>query len=178
MSLPVPTSVYRSLLSKINRILDIIEALLATPPPLERWPDWLERITAILAQYETVTRDLSKPILGETLLLPGMAMEASLPPEHIPNVLLRTKLAPEVEDRLREVTSVNETREASSRLWAVISQIMAEGAESLRKPTKGGVTGSSSNSGTGGGTSGVLSKVTSEDEQLVRAIRQFYTLCT
>lgn len=174
MSLPGSSSVYRSLLAKVNRIMDIMEALLGAPPPLERWPDWLERTTAILAQYETVTRDLSKPILGETLLLPGMAMEASLPPEHIPNVLLRTKLAPEVEERLREVTSVNESREASSRLWAAISQIMAEGAESLRKPTKGSV---ASSSGTGSGTSGVTS-TTSENEQLVRAIRQFYTLCT
>lgn len=162
---PASASVCKSLLAKVNRTLDIMEALLGTPPPLERWPDWLERITAILAQYETIARDLARPVLGETLLLPGATAEA---PEYVPNVLLRTRLAPEVEERLREVTSsANVAREANSRLWAAMAQIMAEGAESLRVAAKGGAAGGSH----------VLTAAP-DDEQLVRAIRQFYTPCT
>lgn len=163
----ISASTYKSLLAKVNRVIDIMEALLGTPPPPERWPDWLERITAILAQYETIARDLARPSLEATLLLPGMAMEASPSPEYVPNVLLRTRLAPEVEERLQELTSGNEGRKASSRLWAAMAQIMSEGVESLRTPTKPRVA-----------SGNPPPIVTAEDEQVVRAIRQFYTLCT
>lgn len=88
----------KGLHGRVLRVADILEALLVAPPDPSQWPDWTGRMTAALAQYESVGRELS-PLLHRLALVPGTRPGGS--PEVITNVYLRTRFAPEVEQTMK-----------------------------------------------------------------------------
>lgn len=114
----------KGLCDKVARIVDIFEALLLSPPPLEQWPEWMARITALLIQYENVVREL-RPTLSRHLLIPNQVGNNS---EAIPNVLLRTRLPPEVEAYLKGL----ETDKDTGGIFKALGQILQSGADAIR----------------------------------------------
>lgn len=153
-------SACRLLLVKVNRLLDIMEALLSTPPAPASWPEWQERATALLSQYETTLRDI-RPALNEILLVPSVGGG----PEHemIPNVLLRTKLSPGVEEHLNRLnTNSMGGNKENAPLFKIMSQVLQETAECIRQAANKPPPASRP----------------IEDEKLVRAVRQLYTKTT
>jgi hypothetical protein len=115
----------QSLQTKLARVLDIFEALLSNPPAAELWPEWLGRATALLSQYETVLREV-RPALGKFLIIPDMIGDGLI--DRIPNILLRTRLIPEVEQKLDELSSENEV----GGILKVVAQVLQESASELR----------------------------------------------
>lgn len=61
----------KSVKNKLARICDIFEALLAAPPAVEYWPEWVARATALLSQYENLLREM-QPLLLRFLLVPRL----------------------------------------------------------------------------------------------------------
>lgn len=155
--LPLATATFiKSLLRKVNRILDTLEALIAAPPQPTNWPEWMQRITALLAHYESTMRDL-RPALQECLLVPaGGGLE------NVPNIMLRTKLAPEVEAHLNRLVGGNSS---SATVFKALGQIMQETADTLKAFTSKKSTSTATPLAT-----------QMEDNRLVQAVQQLYTL--
>lgn len=115
----------KTLQSKVARVMDVMEGLLYSPPPLENWPEWLARLKALLSQYTLLQKEL-KPTLAKLLVVPNDLTSSSLPDaELIPNVLLRTKLAPEVEEYMESI-SLKPGQVSNDLNMRILSQIMSE----------------------------------------------------
>lgn len=149
---PIPASVSAALnlRGKVARVVDIFEALQVTPPTVAQWPEWLARLTALLSQYENLLREL-RPVLNQFILVPG---EVGSNNDYIPNVLLRTRLAPELETHLEELVSSNET----GGMLKVLAQILEDSADFLKTPIRL-----------------VPTPIISENEALINAVRSRYT---
>jgi len=65
-----------SVLSKIVQLQDILGALLSEPPAIEHWPEWTNRATAILAQFEVTLKEmqLQQGFLEHTVIVPSATM--------------------------------------------------------------------------------------------------------
>lgn len=128
--------------NKIARILDILEALLNNPPPITLWPEWMRRVTATLAQYENISRDLRGRLLGQLLVVPAVEGLATLGgnSEVVPNVLLRTRLPPEVEKSIQSLDRDEnvEPRAASSGASVnnLLAQLLQEAADAIKSTAR------------------------------------------
>jgi len=47
-----------SLQLKVSRLTDIYEGFLNVQPPLEFWPEWIERSKALLFQYDSLLNEI------------------------------------------------------------------------------------------------------------------------
>ena len=151
-SLQNPQSL-QSLQTKLVRVLDIFEALLSNPPAIELWPEWLERATALLSQYETVLKEV-RPALGKFLVIPDMVNDGVI--DRIPNILLRTRLIPEAEQRLDELSSNNEIGGA---ILKVVAQVLQETASELRISSKT-----------------IPTPIPQADDALIQLVKTYYTV--
>ena len=171
----------KGLHGRVLRVADILEALLVAPPDPSQWPDWTGRMTAALAQYEAVGRELG-PLLHRLALVPGTRPGGNL--EVITNVYLRTRFAPEIEQTLKprdqprlgsdQATSKDPPSSLTSpslsptapATRAKVARMLQEAAESLK--------------GSGGGppsrTSSTVGSGAVVDERVLRWIRQHYIL--
>jgi hypothetical protein len=140
----------KALREKVGRITDIFEALLLSPPPVEQWPEWTSRLTALMSQYENALREL-RPLLGTHLLVPN---QMGTNTEFVTNVLLRTRMAPEVEVHLTTLKTEDET----GNIMKAISQTLQESADSLKSPSRA-----------------TMATPITPDEELIAAIRTHYT---
>ncbi|PJF19544.1 hypothetical protein PSACC_00637 [Paramicrosporidium saccamoebae] len=140
----------KPLRDKVGRITDIFEALLLSPPPVEQWPEWTSRLAALMSQYENALREL-RPLLCRYLLVPN---QLGTNTEFVTNVLLRTRMAPEVEAHLEEL----KTEEETGNVMRAISQILQEGADGLKSPLRN-----------------TMATPITQDEELITAIRTHYT---
>lgn len=158
--LPPPSrALLKSLHAKVGRVADVLEALVMGPPPLEKWPHWLESVTGALAQYETVLRDL-RPALGEIAVIPS-GTDTS---EAIPNVLLRSKLAPEVETRLNQLAIEGSAGRTGALFGAVAQMIQQEAVEPIKAKSISRPATPSPRS------------AAEEDERLVQAVRSIFSV--
>lgn len=99
-----------------------MEGLLNAPPPLENWPEWVGRVKALLSQYKLLQKEL-RPALSKLLLVPeDLTRVADV--EVIPNILLRTKRPPEVEERLMSLRDSDD--KAADLGFKILGQISAE----------------------------------------------------
>lgn len=149
--------------NKIARVLDILEALLSSPPPLALWPEWMRRATASLAQFENLSRDLRGEALGKLLVVPASRGLAALGGNHqlVSDVLLRTKLPPEVEKGVEALTSVEikERRNADGASSSLIlAQMLQDAADSLKSASKH-----------------VMDTPLTDNEALIRVVKNQYT---
>jgi hypothetical protein len=138
----------KGIISRIERLLDIIGSLESYPPSPTDWPQWLERCTATLAHYEGLLKSLSA---AENLLL--LPMKSS---EFIPNEFLRTKLDPSVEAFLEEQFKDGGLEEDGG-LFGSLARLFQQTAEEFRAGT------------------GTKEQPKETNEDLNRALREFYT---
>lgn len=82
-------------------------------------PFWLEKFNALSGQFSGLERELlnGSQLLKDFLLEPSaVPINPSLPTDSIPNILLRSKLAPEVEERVGSSLRVGKADFDDSRI--------------------------------------------------------------
>lgn len=157
----------RSLHGKVSRVADILEALLVSPPEPVQWPDWIGRMTAALAQYESVSREMG-PILQRLALTPGTRLEGNT--ELITNVYLRTKPSPEIEEEdaivmngaAGDTAADKDERALSTGTVSRVVKVLQEASDLL----KGGISRAPC-------TAALNSSL---DDRIIRSIKKHYVL--
>lgn len=178
--------IVKNILTKVTRLADALGFLLSNPPSLpERWPEWTERLTAVLAQYENLLREMKPLLLSlEWQLVPSttgrlITGDAIGLREHIPNNLLRTRLPPEVEESFNVLpfdgsaaTTAGDTRQSTvtprAALRRAVAKVFEESVENCRMAAGSLVSRSST-------PTSVIPSM-DDDERLVQAVKQLYTL--
>lgn len=55
--------------NRVAQLTDILEALLASPPTIECWPEWMHRAAALMSQYDSLVSNLQN-LLSSFVVIP------------------------------------------------------------------------------------------------------------
>eukprot|EP00842_Homolaphlyctis_polyrhiza_P006336 jgi/Hompol1/6703/HPOL_000305-RA len=118
-----------SVKAKLSLLLESLSQILELHPATP-WQPVLEQLNNIIARFESTLREIETPEMSQALLHPHMLIPQN--PDFIPQILLRTKLIPEIDDSDKAVNKIAHHNEIVGAALDLFNDVRSELESALK----------------------------------------------